>query len=157
MNTYVIKEFGDFVVPEASYIDLAQSEVKNCVGCWTCWWKTPGKCIFQDLESFYRSYIHADKVILFVKPQCGFVSSRIKTLFDRMLPLFLPYTYCEKGCTWHTPRYPKYPDIEIYYESDFKDETEHKLFHEYLYRVFEQFHSKNIQINPVSKFVEGSR
>ena len=157
MSTLVIKDFGEFTVPDASCIDLRQTSVKNCVGCWTCWWKTPGKCIFHDLEDFYRNYINADKVILLVKPQCGFVSSRLKTLFDRMLPLFIPHTYCDKGCTWHKKRYPKYPDIELYYDDDFLTGEERKTFCEYLFRVFEQFHSKNIQINPISEFKEVSK
>ena len=157
MSTWIIQEFGAVNPLDVDCIDLKNTDIKNCIGCWTCWWKTPGKCVFDDLEAFYRGYVHADKVILFVKPQCGFVSSKIKTLFDRMLPLFLPYTYCANGCTWHQPRYPSYPDIQIHYRDDFHNETERKLFCDYLYRVFKQFHSKHIQIDPVSKFEEASQ
>lgn len=157
MNTLIIKEFGDLAPDGAVCIDLAQTEIRNCIGCWTCWWKTPGRCVFPDMEDFYRSYIQADRVILLAKPQCGFVSSRLKTLFDRMLPLFLPYTYCAQGGTWHTPRYPKYPDIEVYYQDDFASEDERKLFCDYLHRVFRQFHSRQVQIMPAAQLEEAYR
>ncbi len=91
MSTLVIKDCGEFTVPDASCIDLRQTSVKNCVGCWTCWWKTPGKCIFHDLEDFYRNYINADKVILLDKevikegtPEQVFESLEFKCKFGQI-------------------------------------------------------------------------
>ena len=107
MNTLMIREFGDFRIPDSNCFDLTKINIADCIGCWTCWWKTPGICIHEDLADFYRSYINADKVIIFAKLENGFVSSKLKTLLDRMIPLFLPYTIFEKGGTWHVPRYPK--------------------------------------------------
>ena len=90
MNTLMIREFGDFRIPDSNCFDLTKTNIADCIGCWTCWWKTPGICIHEDLADFYRSYINADKVIIFAKLENGFVSSKLKTLLDRMIPLFLP-------------------------------------------------------------------
>lgn len=154
MKTLVIKEFGNFTVPGADYLDLSKADHKNCIGCWTCWWKTPGICIYKDLEGFYRNYVNADRAIIFAKLEHGFVSARLKTLLDRMIPIVLPYTVIQKGGSWHRPRYPKYPDIEFYYDSEFADEEESELLRDYIQKVFEQFHSKKINIRPVSAFEE---
>lgn len=157
MKTLVIREFGDYKVPDAICIDLEKTELKNCVGCWTCWWKTPGVCVYKDLENYYRGYVNADKAIFFAKLESGFVSNRLKTLFDRMIPLVLPYTTFAEGGTWHTPRYPKYPDIVFYYDYDFQDKEDAGIFHDYIQRVFTQFYSKEICIRHISAYQECAR
>jgi len=42
-------------LPNVFTLDLTQIEVKNCTGCWSCWWKTPGICINKDLNEFYHT------------------------------------------------------------------------------------------------------
>ena len=155
MKTLIIKEFGNFAASNAKYLDLSNEDHKNCIGCWTCWLKTPGICIYKDLEYFYRSYVNADRVIIFAKLEHGFVSAKLKTLFDRMIPLVLPYVLTRAGGSWHMPRYPKYPEIELYYDSEFSKEEDFKLFHDYIQKVFEQFDSKKISVQPISALGEG--
>lgn len=29
-------------------INLREKTIKNCIGCFTCWTKTPGKCLHKD-------------------------------------------------------------------------------------------------------------
>lgn len=152
MKTVLIREFTNNVSNQDAYIfDLSKTRINNCVGCWSCWWKTPGQCIYKDLEDFYRGYVNADKAIFYAKLNEGFISSKMKSLFDRMIPLFLPYTSFRDGGTFHTPRYPKYPNVEFYYDYDFKDEESYRLFYDYVYKVFVQFHSQEIKIFHVSE------
>lgn len=99
MNTLIIREFGDYTTSGSKCFDLSKMDIADCIGCWTCWWKTPGICVHKDLEDFYRSYVNADRVIIFAQLKYGFVSSKLKTLLDRMIPLFLPYTIFERGGT----------------------------------------------------------
>ena len=33
---------------EVEVVALRKKNVKNCIGCFTCWTKTPGVCIHQD-------------------------------------------------------------------------------------------------------------
>lgn len=150
MKTILIKECTDVPIQALHTFDLSETKINDCVGCWSCWWKTPGRCIYKDLEIFYREYVNADKAIFYVKLHEGFISSKLKSLFDRMIPLFLPYTSFSKGGTFHTPRYPKYPDIEFYYDYDFKFEEDYNIFYDYVYKVFEQFHSHEIKILHIS-------
>jgi hypothetical protein len=84
----------------------------------------------------------------------GFVSGNLKTLFDRMIPLYLPYTTHETGESMHVPRYDKYPDIEFYYDGEFDNDTSRQIFVDYINRVFYQFYSKNITVKPIEEFIK---
>lgn len=152
MKIVVINEGEQITIPNSVTFNLTQMNVKNCTGCWTCWWKTPGKCVFNDLNEFYHHYVTADKAIFFAKVKKGFVSGDLKTLFDRMIPLYLPYVTYKTGESMHVPRYEKYPDIEFYYDGEFQREESREIFENYINRVFYQFHSKNISIKPVEEF-----
>jgi multimeric flavodoxin WrbA len=153
MKTVVIKECEDITIPDVLTFDLTQMGVRDCIGCWTCWWKTPGRCVHKDLDEFYHEYVTADKAIYFAKVKKGFVSGNLKTLFDRMIPLYLPYVTYTTGESMHVRRYEKYPDIEFYYEGEFENAYSRQIFVDYINRVFYQFHSKNIIVKPIEEFI----
>ena len=143
MKTVIVRENGDAAPEGAFVLDLNDTPVRDCTGCWSCWQKTPGRCAHHDLDEFYRAFLAADKVIFYTKASNGFVSGRLKTLFDRMIPHYLPYTSYKTGESMHVPRYAHYPDVEVYYEGDFISAEEQALYEEYIERVFYQFHIKS--------------
>jgi multimeric flavodoxin WrbA len=153
LKTVLIREFEFENIPNSYTLDLEQKRVKNCIGCWSCWWKTPGRCSFKDLDEFYHQYITADKAIYLCQVTKGFVSGNLKSLFDRMIPLYLPYVSYTTGESMHVPRYEKYPDVEFYYKGQFQTENGRQIFEDYIHRVFYQFHSKNVSVKPVEEFV----
>lgn len=154
MKTVVINELDNLLTKNQDYVfDLPKTEVTHCTGCWSCWWKTPGKCVYKDLNKFYHEYITADRAIYFVKVKKGFVSGNLKSLFDRMIPLYLPYTTYKTGESMHVKRYDTYPDIEFYYDGEFETSEEREIFENYINRVFYQFYSKVITIKPTSEFL----
>ena len=151
MKTVVIRECSDKVV-EADYeLNLRGQNIKDCMGCWTCWWSTPGRCVFKELDAFYRAYINADRAIFFAKVSRGFVSGEMKTLFDRMIPLFMPHTTMASGESMHLRRYDKYPDIEFYYEGEFESEEARQVYEAFVNRVFYMFLSEHIIIKSISE------
>ncbi|MGB4588561.1 MAG: flavodoxin family protein [Clostridiaceae bacterium] len=152
MKRVVISEYGEFDVPNEYQLDLSKIEVKDCTGCWSCWLKTPGRCINKDLDAFYKAYLHADKVIIFSKISQGFVSGNLKSLFDRMLPLFLPFITYETGESMHVGRYGKYPEIEVYYQGDFMTKADQDIYENYMHRAFYQFRSKCEIVKPIAQF-----
>lgn len=153
MKTIVIKEFENIKIPDVFALDLTKIVVEDCIGCWSCWWKTPGRCTYKDLNEFYHQYITVNKAIFFSKVTKGFVSGNLKTLFDRMIPLYLPYVTYTKGESMHVPRYESYPDIEFYYQGKFETPSSRQIFVDYINRVFYQFHSENIAVKPIGEFL----
>ena len=152
MKRVVIREWGEFDIPCQYTLDLRSTTVKDCTGCWSCWLKTPGKCIHKDLDEFYKAYLDADKVIIFSKVSHGFISGNLKTLFDRMIPNFLPYITYKSGESMHIPRYEKYPEIDVYYQGDFASIEDKKIYEDYIYRAFYQFYSKCETVKPITGF-----
>ena len=113
VKTVIIDECGQVDARNVFTFDLTTIPVKQCVGCWSCWWTTPGRCAYKDLDEFYHEYINADKVIYFSKVTKGFVSGNLKSLWDRMIPLYLPYVNYKTGESMHVPRYEKYPEGRV--------------------------------------------
>lgn len=154
MKRVIISETGESGLPSEFLLDLSETAVKDCIGCWSCWVKTPGRCVHKDLDEFYRAYISADKAVFFTKLSKGFVSGNLKSLFDRMIPLYLPFISYETGESMHLPRYEKYPDIEVYYEGTFENADGQAIFEDYMKRTFYQFHSELKIIKPVGEYKE---
>lgn len=154
MKIVIISETGEFGLSSDFQLDLSQTTVKDCLGCWSCWVKTPGRCVHKDLDAFYKAYLRADKVIFFLKLSKGFVSGNLKSLFDRMIPLYLPFISYETGESMHLPRYEKYPDIEVYYEGTFPDTEDQAVFEDYMRRTFYQFRCELKILKPADKFLK---
>ena len=153
IKTVVIREFDTETEHDDFVLDLTQTVPRDCIGCWSCWWKTPGYCVHKDLNDFYQAFLSADKAIFFLRTSMGFVSGNVKTLFDRMIPHFMPYINYKTGESMHDLRYGHYPDIEVYYDGEFACDEERQLFEEYLARVFYQF-SMSALVKPYNAYEE---
>jgi len=67
---------------------LAEKNIKHCSGCFSCWTKTPGKCVHQDdMEDLLVKVSEAD-IMVYATPLYYFtVTGIMKDFMDRMLPL----------------------------------------------------------------------
>jgi multimeric flavodoxin WrbA len=65
------------------------------MGCFSCWNKSPGKCVLaDDMAALIEKIIHAD-VLIWSFPLYYFsVPGGLKNLIDRQLPMNLP---CSPG------------------------------------------------------------
>lgn len=120
MKQFVVKEYDADIPQGAPVFDLSEKNLRHCTGCWSCWWgPTPGRCVYKDLDEFYRGFFAADTVHFYCKVSQGFVSSNMKALIDRMIVIVLPYVSFPKGESLHDPRYSKYPAVEVNYQGEF--------------------------------------
>lgn len=73
---------------ESETIYLKEKDVKHCSGCFTCWTKTPGKCIHKDdMEELLHKISQAD-IMVYATPLYYYtVTGIMKDFMDRMLPL----------------------------------------------------------------------
>jgi hypothetical protein len=93
---------------------LRDMDIRYCTGCWGCWVKTPGKCVFPD-ESYHvcREFINADFVLMASPILMGFTSALLKKTQDRLIPLLHPYFEFVQEESHHHRRYATYPRLGI--------------------------------------------
>jgi multimeric flavodoxin WrbA len=73
-------------------IDLNKSQIKSCVGCYSCRVKTPGVCIFNDdMTDIMKKYEEADLIILSTPLYYNTMSGPLKLCLDRLFPVLQLY------------------------------------------------------------------
>ena len=107
-NTYrltsaFVEGMGETEVRECA---VSQMDIKPCLGCFSCWNKTPGKCVIRDdMASVMENMLWAD-VILWSFPLYYFsVPGGLKNLMDRQLPMVLPFMTADSEFGGHPSRY----------------------------------------------------
>lgn len=69
-------------------IYLKDKDIKHCSGCFTCWTKTPGKCIHKDdMEELLNKIVQADVMVYATPLYYATVTGFMKDFMDRTLPL----------------------------------------------------------------------
>ncbi|MBQ8170822.1 MAG: flavodoxin family protein [Oscillospiraceae bacterium] len=77
---------------EVEYVNIYKLNIKPCVGCFSCWSKTPGKCVIKDdMQELYGKIEAADIVIESFPLYFFGMPSQLKCMTDRCLPFMLPY------------------------------------------------------------------
>jgi multimeric flavodoxin WrbA len=80
--------------------------ISYCCGCFSCWVKTPGLCVFDDdMNLILKSMASTDYIIYFSPLTAGFVTSYTKKVMDRFIPNALPYIKIYDGECHHPQRY----------------------------------------------------
>ena len=78
--------------PPLKHFQITFDTLNSCIGCFSCWLKTPGKCCFKDLSEEISTHMVQDDIIIFVTPiQYGCYSPAIKKVLDRSVPNVLPF------------------------------------------------------------------
>lgn len=107
----------------AEVVYAGDMNIHACIGCNDCWLKTPGVCaIKDDYEQLLKKFLKVDRVIFVGEARLGFVSSSVKNLFDRILPLATMYLTVVDGQLRHVPRYEKHLDMALVYTGDGDDD-----------------------------------
>lgn len=94
---------------EVELIQLSDKQIHHCTGCYTCWTKTPGKCVFKDdMPELWQKYLDADLAV-FASPLYTFsVNSTMKAFMDRLIPILKPYMeFAPNSHICHPERYDK--------------------------------------------------
>lgn len=87
-------------------LDIAQMDIRPCLGCFSCWKNTPGKCCIQDdMPAVLESLLWADITIWSFPLYYFSLPGKLKTVIDRQLPLTLPFMVSGTEGGGHPARY----------------------------------------------------
>ncbi|WP_238883772.1 NAD(P)H-dependent oxidoreductase [Clostridium sp. YIM B02551] len=94
------------------YYNVKDEKMNKCIGCFNCWLKTPGICVFDDItREISRTEINSDLYIVLSEIKYGCYSPKIKRVLDRGICKILPFFKDVNGEMHHAPRYEKYPEL----------------------------------------------
>lgn len=89
---------------EVSY--LKDKKINHCMGCLTCWLKTPGACVHKDdMPELLEKFKQADLIVYATPLYVYTVTGLMKDFMDRSLPLVQPYIVKVGDCYGHPGRY----------------------------------------------------
>jgi multimeric flavodoxin WrbA len=99
---------------QVEVVNLRQKTVRNCIGCYTCWTKTPGVCIHKDdmTQELFPKWLEADMVV-YATPLYHFtMNASIKAFIERTLPVLEPFFVQIKDRMTHPLRH-KVPKVVV--------------------------------------------
>lgn len=100
------KENGGAQAPEIETLNIGSLNLKPCLGCFSCWSKTPGECcIRDDMQGVINKILWADVVVWSFPLYYFGLPGQLKTLIDRQLPMSLPFMCTETESGGHPSRY----------------------------------------------------
>lgn len=91
---------------ESETVYLKDKQINYCLGCFTCWTKTPGVCVHKDDMPDLLEKIRWANVLVYASPLYIYtVSAQMKVFLDRCIPLAEPYIVKRGDHYLHPRRY----------------------------------------------------
>jgi multimeric flavodoxin WrbA len=92
---------------ETETVYLKEKSIHPCIGCYTCWTKTPGTCIFKDDMPGLLEKVRRCDLIVYATPLYNYsMTAYLKIFQERSLPLLDPHFVKEGEVYRHPQRYP---------------------------------------------------
>ncbi|MBN2557414.1 MAG: flavodoxin family protein [Clostridia bacterium] len=96
------------------FFTLRDMNINYCRGCFSCWVKTPGLCVFRDdMDIILDKYVRSDFLIFAGPLKTGFLPALTKKAMDRIIPVALPYIRLFDGECHHPRRYENQPVLGL--------------------------------------------
>ncbi|MBN2398641.1 MAG: flavodoxin family protein, partial [Deltaproteobacteria bacterium] len=122
---------------EVEVINLRDKKIKNCIGCFTCWTKTPGKCIHKDdmTRELFPTWLEADLAVYATPLYIHSMNAAMAAFRERVLPVLQPFFEKDAdGKTYHPLRH-KAPRAVWLSVCGFPDESEFYPLSDFLNRT----------------------
>ena len=112
--------------PSIQYIDLSTRKISNCIGCFGCWTKTPGRCVLRDdAVQIYPIIARSDTVLYISRIRYGGYDTLMKNMLERAIPIQQAFIRILHGETHHVQRevVPKKATILAYGDATDREKT----------------------------------
>lgn len=101
---------------EKGEIITDNGRIRNCIGCFGCWVKTPGRCVLKDdYNRMGEKLAHADELIIISRCVYGTYTPFVRNVLDRCLPYIHP-DFTKRGKEiHHRVRYQNRLKTSVYF------------------------------------------
>lgn len=87
---------------EIELFHIKKLKIKPCLGCFSCWLKTPGECVQKDDIGWLKPKMQEADIVVYASPvYCYGITGPLKNLMDRMVSLASPFVEIADGRTRH--------------------------------------------------------
>ena len=109
---------------ETEEVFLIEKNIQLCRGCFTCWGKTPGKCVIKDdMTGMLEKLLNSDYAGMASPVYNMYQTGLLKNFTDRFLPLATPHIRKnEDGTFYHEGRVQRFPKQFFIFNSGFPGE-----------------------------------
>jgi multimeric flavodoxin WrbA len=90
--------------------------IRQCIGCFGCWIKTPGRCIIKDgYEATGEQISKCSELIFISRCTYGGYSPFVKNVLDRAISYVSPHFVIRNGEMHHKRRYDNRMSLSAYF------------------------------------------
>jgi multimeric flavodoxin WrbA len=138
---------------EIEHVFLTRNKIGHCLGCFTCWWKTPGHCVqSDDMDELIRKYLSADIAVFATPLYNDNVSGIMKNFIDRLLPTGDPhFEKDQNGEVRHVKGKRKDPKFVMIANSGFPEQSHFQVL-----RLLTKRMARNYQTDFVGEIYRGA-
>lgn len=127
---------------DCDHILLAEKKIHHCMGCFTCWTKTPGHCAISDDMTDLIPRLKSDMVVFASPVYVDNVTGLMKNFMDRLVPTALPYFELdERGEARHICE-TEQPKIIVISNCGFPEQSHFQVISHLFKRVARNMHSE---------------
>jgi multimeric flavodoxin WrbA len=130
---------------ETEHVLLAERQIEPCKGCFSCWLKTPGKCVIKDdMTEMLEKIKTKPDIVVFATPLYVFnVTGLMKNFMDRTVPLADPhFDKDESGLCSHASKNSYGPKLVVISNCGFPEQEHFKALHGFFEIYAQQSHGK---------------
>ena len=100
---------------DVEVINIHRQKINYCKGCFTCWTKTPGKCVYKDdmTKDLLPKFLECDLFVMATPLFHYTVNAKMKTFIERTLPMAMPFFKLKNGVTTHPLRDEPPPTVVV--------------------------------------------
>jgi multimeric flavodoxin WrbA len=120
--------------------------IRNCIGCFGCWVKTPGQCVIKDgYETMGAMLGKTKELIVISRMNYGGFSPFVKNVFDRSISYLHSYFQIRNKEMHHMHRYDNVIRMRVFFYGDDITQEEKDTANGYV---------EAVSINLKARFVE---
>lgn len=137
---------------EVENVFLAKKEINPCKGCFSCWLKTPGKCVIKDdMAELLDKFVSSDIIVFATPLYVDNVTGIMKNFMDRLIPGSDPHFEKDEGgeCV-HIIRTEKRPKLVVISNCGFPEQSHFQVLELLFKRV-----ARNMRTEVIGEIYRG--